>query len=69
LRVESHRIRGGASNLTADRLADAADRLEVAAGDGDLEHAADAFEHMQRETKRLKQFVVEHCQIELPTSR
>jgi len=67
LRAEAHRIRGGASNLTADRLADAADRLEVAATDRNPAQAADAFEQLENETSRLKQFVADNGQLELPT--
>lgn len=57
LRKEAHKIRGGASNLTAMQLAMAAERLEKLARSGKLDEAAEQLAELEKEFNRLKQFV------------
>ncbi len=57
LRKEAHKIRGGASTLTAMQLAMAAERLEKLALSGKLDEAAEQLTELEKEFNRLKQFV------------
>lgn len=57
LRKEAHKIRGGASNLTAMQLAMAAERLETLAQSGKLDEAAEQLVQLEKEFDRLRQFV------------
>ncbi|MFP4140756.1 MAG: ATP-binding protein [Phycisphaerae bacterium] len=57
LRREAHKIKGGAANLTAMPLSNAAARLEDLAGSGDLSSSGDALEAFRAEWNRLCEFL------------
>jgi len=57
VRRESHRIRGGAANLTAYPLAAIAGRLESLAKEGDPADALRTWNDFQREFQRLKEYL------------
>ncbi|MDJ0780822.1 MAG: PAS domain S-box protein [Desulfosarcinaceae bacterium] len=54
---ESHAIKGGAANLTADWLANAAESLEIAGRSGSLTGAEEMLAHLEAEARRLEEFV------------
>ena len=53
---ESHAIKGGASNLTADALASAAADLEKAAKSGVLAEASEKIDNLKKEIQRIEAF-------------
>jgi CheY-like chemotaxis protein len=57
LRTEAHRIKGGAANLTAMALSQAAAEVEVSAKQGDLDQAGRALETLVQEFQTLKDYV------------
>jgi CheY-like chemotaxis protein/HPt (histidine-containing phosphotransfer) domain-containing protein len=59
LRIErlAHGLKGGAASLGADRLRDAALRLEIVGRSGDLTDARDALAHLREELSYLHGFV------------
>jgi CheY-like chemotaxis protein/HPt (histidine-containing phosphotransfer) domain-containing protein len=64
IRHESHAIKGGAANLTARALADAAARLERLGESGNLDAAGDAIARLVAEFARLQEYVqarAAHC--------
>jgi HPt (histidine-containing phosphotransfer) domain-containing protein len=56
-RAEAHKIKGGAANLNAVPLSEAARRLEQAAGSGDPEESRAALQALMTETERLTNFM------------
>ena len=54
---ESHAIKGGAANLTANRLAGAAASLEAAGRDGTLVGATQIMDNLETEIRHLETFV------------
>jgi PAS domain S-box-containing protein len=59
LRIEAHAIKGGAWNLEARRLGDAAARLEESAKNADREAAEQAFERVDEEFRQLQSRIEE----------
>ena len=59
VRREGHSIKGGAENLTADKLADIAFELENIGKHGTLEGGANTLEKLEREFFRLEYFITE----------
>ncbi len=57
IRQEAHKIKGGAANLTAHRLARCAHELEKAAAAGDLGHAVAAMDDFKLEFKALEDHI------------
>ncbi len=57
VRKEAHAIKGGAANLTADRLAAAALRLEKIGRSGDLEAGVSVLTDLESEFERLERFL------------
>jgi two-component system, sensor histidine kinase and response regulator len=57
LRQEAHKIRGGAANLTAVPLAQAAEKLERIAPSGSFAEAVEQVAQLKQEFDRLKQFM------------
>jgi PAS domain S-box-containing protein len=53
---ESHAIKGGASNLTAEALADVAADLEMAGKSGVLTQAGEKIDHLKKEIQRIEAF-------------
>ena len=63
--AESHAIKGGASNLTADTLAQAAAALEKAGRTDELTGAATMLDDLEEEIRRLETFA-ESLEIPIP---
>jgi two-component system sensor histidine kinase/response regulator len=59
---EAHSIKGGALNLTASALAEAARSLEQIGRSGNLDNAFDALENMAQEFQRLEAFARDRSQ-------
>lgn len=57
VRQESHRIKGGAANLTANYLSESASFLEKIGKSGILDEATKAFDKLEKEYNRLKNFL------------
>ena len=58
LRQEGHKIRGGAANLTAMPLAEAAESLERIALSGSFAEVSEQVARLKEEFDRLKQFML-----------
>lgn len=56
-RTEAHRIRGGAANLTAERLASVAEHMEETAIAGNIDKAGSYLREFEKEFEKLKTFV------------
>jgi CheY-like chemotaxis protein/HPt (histidine-containing phosphotransfer) domain-containing protein len=69
VRREAHSIKGGASNLTAKPLGEAAGMLEETAKAGDMEASRQAFASLQAEYERLKSKAAAYISKVTPTGQ
>jgi two-component system sensor histidine kinase/response regulator len=60
VRAQAHAIKGGAANLTADRLTDLASRIEFSAAQADSGNIADLLKDLQGEIARIEIYSARH---------
>ena len=60
IRAQAHAIKGGAANLTADRLTDLASRIEFAAAQADSGDIAHLLNDLQDEIARIEIYTARH---------
>ncbi len=59
----AHGLKGGAASLGADRVRDAAYRLELIGREGDLGEARSALAHLREELSRLRELVADQTSV------
>lgn len=60
VRKEAHTIKGGAANLSADKLSEIAFELEKIGQSGNLEGGEKVLKRLENEFYRLKKYIVGH---------
>jgi two-component system sensor histidine kinase/response regulator len=60
VRTQAHALKGGAANLTADRLADLASRIEFSAFQADSRYISGLLKDLQREIGRIEIYLARH---------
>ena len=60
IRKEAHTIKGGAANIFATGLSDAAEKIENSTQSGNFADTASAIEELVRQKKLLYDYIVSH---------